>query len=56
MSPVVVEDVRLPASGQQTDVDHAILSDSVRRRQRHAALLRPAGHRADGPSNHQVSC
>lgn len=52
---VMAEDVRLPATGQQADVNHAISSDPVQCRQRHAALLRPGGHWTDGPSNHQVS-
>lgn len=54
-SPVVAEDVRLPAPGQQTDVHHAISSDPVQCCQWHAAVLRSGGHRTDGPSNHQVS-
>ena len=55
LSPVMAEDVRLPAPGQQTDVHHAIGSDPVQCDQRHAALLQPAGHWTDGPTNSQVS-
>lgn len=51
----MAEDVWLSAPGQQADVHHAISADPVRRRQRHAALLRPGGHRNDGPGNHSVS-
>lgn len=55
VSPVMAEDVRLSAPGQQADVHHAISADPVRCRQRHAALLRPGGHGKDGPRNHPVS-
>lgn len=41
LSPVMAEDVWLSAPGQQTDVNHAIRSDPVQRRERHAALLWP---------------
>lgn len=53
--PVMVEDVWLPAPGQQADVNHAISSDPVECCQRHAAFLRFGCHGTDGPSNYQVS-
>lgn len=47
-------DVRLPPSGQQADVHHALSSNPVQRHQRHAALLWAGDHWTDGHRHHRV--
>lgn len=54
MCAVLAADVRLPSSGQQADVHHALHADPGQRHQRHAAFLQPGSYRTHGPANHQV--